>query len=162
MADRIVIMQDGKIAQTGAPMEVYRHPANTFVATFTGSPPMNLLPARYDGGRVQLAGVELPLGLAARPGELIAGFRPEDLGLEERPGRVRLAATVVAVETLGAEAILVAAFAGGEEINVRVDAETRLAPGSAVQLFLEPERLRLFDATTTRAIERVRQPQAIA
>ena len=162
MADRIVIMQDGRIAQIGAPMEVYRHPANTFVATFTGSPPMNLIPAHHDGDRVELAGATLPLGLDARPGELIAGFRPEDLGLADRPGRLRLAATVVAVETLGAEAILVAALAGGEEINVRVDAETRLAPGSAVQLFLEPERLRLFDVATTRAIERVRQPQAIA
>jgi multiple sugar transport system ATP-binding protein len=154
MAERICIMHDGKVAQVGAPMDVYRNPADTFVATFTGSPPMNLLEGRLENGNLHFAGTSLPFRVAAGNGPVTVGFRPEDLGLEDRPDRMRIDAAVVAVETLGAEAILVASVPGGDEISVRVSAETRLPAGAAVPIHLDPERLRLFDVTTTKAIAR--------
>ncbi len=152
MADRICIMHDGKVAQVGAPMEVYRNPADTFVATFTGSPSMNLMPGQLERGAVAFAGTSLRLDAPAPDGPVTVGFRPEDLDLEARPGRLPIAATVVAVETLGADAILVAALADGQEIEMRVPAETKLPAGAPVPIHLDPERLRLFDVTTTKAI----------
>ncbi|WP_027134929.1 ABC transporter ATP-binding protein [Geminicoccus roseus] len=154
MADRICIMHDGKVAQVGAPMDVYRNPADTFVATFTGSPSMNLIPGRIEDGLVHFAGTSLPFQAQARSGPVTAGFRPEDLSLEPRPDGLPIQASVVAVETLGADAILVAGLKEGQEIEMRVPAETRLPPGSAVTIHLDPDRLRLFDVKTTRAIPR--------
>ncbi|HWL67740.1 MAG TPA: sn-glycerol-3-phosphate ABC transporter ATP-binding protein UgpC [Geminicoccus sp.] len=156
MADRICIMHDGKVAQVGAPMEVYRNPADTFVATFTGSPPMNLVPGRLENGAVHFAGASLPLDAKAAAGEVTAGFRPEDLSLAALPDRVEIQTSVVAVETLGADAILVVSLAGGQEIEMRVPADTRLEPGSPVSVHLDPDRLRLFDRQTGKAIVRAR------
>ena len=92
MGTRICIMNGGKVVQVGAPLEVYRRPANTFVASFLGSPPTNLLPARINGG-VQIGDTTLPLEgvLAVRAGrakshEIVFGIRPEDVD-----GRRRIA-----------------------------------------------------------------------
>src|SRR5215471_16783251 len=90
MGQRICIMNHGKVVQIGEPLEVYRHPADTFVARFLGNPPMNLLQARLEGGVGRLiarfAGAEVDLperaarSLAAHVGyEVILGIRPEDL-----------------------------------------------------------------------------------
>ena len=152
MAERICIMNEGKVVQVGAPMDVYRHPADTFVATFTGSPPMNLITGQLDDDRVRFAGIAVPLRVAAASGPVTVGFRPEDLGLEERPGSVPLDAAVVALETLGADAILVAGLGGDAEIAVRTSADTRLPAGPAVTLHLDPDRIRLFDAKTNRSM----------
>ena len=93
MGERICIMNDGRIVQVGAPMEVYRNPADTFVAGFLASPPMNLLDAP-DRGRdrqrlaVVCGGLRLPLAPAPdgwREREVILGIRPEDIGERRRP-----------------------------------------------------------------------------
>src|SRR6188508_5111 len=90
MGSRICIMQDGRVRQVGAPMEVYREPANAFVAGFLGNPPMNLMPSRVEGGRLVLGAARLALppslvqAAATAPG-LVFGVRPEDLTVGE-PG----------------------------------------------------------------------------
>jgi sn-glycerol 3-phosphate transport system ATP-binding protein len=87
MADTIVVMNQGRVEQVGAPAEVYRHPATLFVATFIGSPAMNLLPGRVAGpGEVEVAGGRLAFDAAAFPVEsgraVEVGIRPEDLQLD--------------------------------------------------------------------------------
>jgi ABC-type sugar transport system ATPase subunit len=154
MADRICIMHDGKVAQVGAPMEVYRNPADTFVATFTGSPPMNLVPGRLEGGRLHFAGAGLPMDVRSNGGDVTVGFRPEDLSLAADGERLPIDVSVVAVETLGADAILVAALTGGQEIEMRVPADTALEPGQPIAVHLAADRLRLFDPATGKALAR--------
>ena len=79
LADRLVLLSGGVIAQAGAPLEVYHAPASRFVAEFLGSPPMGFLPALADQGRVRCAGMDLPAGQGALPAALWLGVRPERL-----------------------------------------------------------------------------------
>jgi multiple sugar transport system ATP-binding protein len=171
MGHRICIMDKGEVVQIGRPLEVYRRPANTFVARFLGNPPMNLLPVSIDGGgegaRLRLGGTYLPAGawpveqLGALGGKALLGFRPEDLyEASPRPGDDRLVpiaqASVVAVEPLGAETLLVLTLEGmADEIIARGGRETRLRPGDAATLLLDTTAMHLFDTTTTRAIVRL-------
>ena len=161
MGDRICIMDRGRVVQIGKPMEVYRDPANTFVAAFLGSPPMNLIPAEAEEGAVRLGPQRLavapPAGAAGRG--LVFGFRPEDAHLvHEAPAgvaTVRLAARATAVEPLGAETILVAEVAGtGREVMARLSPDTACRPGEQVELAVELRGVRFFDAETTEALGR--------
>jgi multiple sugar transport system ATP-binding protein len=163
MGERICIMNQGQIVQTGPPMEVYRNPADTFVAGFLASPPMNLLDARLDpaGLAVVVAGVSIPLPqpehdrepLAAyRDRHVILGVRPEDL--RERPGGVALPLRVVAIEALGPEVILIASLDDGREIAARMDRDFTARIGGTLQLYVDPAAMHLFDPTTTKAIPR--------
>jgi ABC-type sugar transport system ATPase subunit len=130
MGHRICIMNKGEVVQIGRPLEVYRDPANTFVARFLGNPPMNLLAARIEsvGNRfeITLAGMQfrLPVPLEARDasrpvGEVTLGIRPEDLYEVAAPEiaarAVRLPVKVVAVQPLGAETLQVLALRGEGE-----------------------------------------------
>lgn len=166
MGERICIMRGGRVIQTGAPMEVYRNPADTFVAGFLASPPMNLVDARLvaegNGLAVALDGVRLPLPqdfISAyaeyRDRAVVLGVRPEDLhrprnGQEDAAFEV----TVVAVETLGPEVILVGALPNGVEISARMGRDYQARIGTKERLAVDVEELHLFDAETTRAIPR--------
>jgi len=165
MGERICIMNQGKIVQTGPPMEVYRNPADTFVAGFLASPPMNLLDARLDSdGSASLAdSLRIPLpesdrsALAAyRDRPVILGIRPEDL--REQPGGIALPLRVVAIEALGPEVILIASLQDGREIAARMSRDFTEPIGSAHQLWVDPAAIHLFDPATTRAI--AREPDA--
>jgi multiple sugar transport system ATP-binding protein len=172
MGHRICIMDKGEVVQIGPPLEVYRDPANTFVARFLGNPPMNLLPVALaaDGGsiRSQFDGVSLPLagwsdGALApyRNGKVLLGIRPEDLYEgTPRPGDERLVPIgmrVAAVEPLGAETLLVLTpRQATEEVIARIGRETRLRPGDDARILVDTTTLHLFDAATTRAIARDR------
>ena len=164
MGERICIMRDGRIVQVGPPLEVYRNPADTFVAGFLASPPMNLLDARLGGSTgldaVELPPVGLPLlaghrqALRGRAGEAITfGIRPEDLDVEPSAAQhAPIAVTVVAVEALGPEVILVGALPGGQEVSARLESDFSAPAGSEVQLHVDLERLHFFDAETGRAL----------
>ncbi|SOH95693.1 sn-glycerol 3-phosphate transport system ATP-binding protein [Monaibacterium marinum] len=80
MADRIVVLNGGQVEQIGTPSEIYRAPASTFVASFMGAPPMNLIPAHYNGnGTVAVGSLSLPIARPAdHKGEVVLGIRPED------------------------------------------------------------------------------------
>jgi sn-glycerol 3-phosphate transport system ATP-binding protein len=109
MADRIVVLNAGRIEQIGTPAEVYHQPASTFVASFMGAPPMNLLPARYNGnGRVHLSedvSVSAP-ATVEYSGEVQLGVRPEDIGLVEAGHRDALRFDLDFIEELGAGRLL--------------------------------------------------------
>ena len=157
MGSRICIMNKGKVVQIGAPLEVYRRPANLFVARFLGNPPMNLMPARLEGDRLSVGATRLALppelaqAAASAPG-LVFGVRPEDLAVGE-PGADAIATEVTAVEPLGAETIALLRIDGSEaEMTARLgrDATVRVAD----RLHLRPDlaKARLFDAGSGNAL----------
>nr|4TQU_S Chain S, AlgS [Sphingomonas sp.]4TQU_T Chain T, AlgS [Sphingomonas sp.]4TQV_C Chain C, AlgS [Sphingomonas sp.]4TQV_D Chain D, AlgS [Sphingomonas sp.]4TQV_G Chain G, AlgS [Sphingomonas sp.]4TQV_H Chain H, AlgS [Sphingomonas sp.]4TQV_K Chain K, AlgS [Sphingomonas sp.]4TQV_L Chain L, AlgS [Sphingomonas sp.]4TQV_O Chain O, AlgS [Sphingomonas sp.]4TQV_P Chain P, AlgS [Sphingomonas sp.]4XIG_S Chain S, AlgS [Sphingomonas sp. A1]4XIG_T Chain T, AlgS [Sphingomonas sp. A1]4XTC_S Chain S, AlgS len=162
LADRIVVMRDGLIEQIGKPMDLFLHPANTFVASFIGSPPMNLMPARIavdstqhvelnGGNRISL----LPrAGTHLAPGqEVVFGIRPEDVTLDGVEGseRAQIKATVDIVEPLGSESILHATV-GDHSLVVKVGGLNEVHPGDPVTLHVDLTRVHLFDAQSQASI----------
>ena len=151
MADRIVIMNAGKIEQVGAPLDVYDRPANIFVAQFIGSPAMNFLDGKFElssgkpivtgpGFRLQLdAGMShIEPGLAVR-----IGIRPEDLVIDTAHGGID--ARVTLTEPLGRE-VLIYADVGGTEICVSLNGRDEPPVGSSLPLSVASSKLHLFDA----------------
>ncbi len=170
MGDRVCIMNEGRVVQIGAPLDVYRNPADTFVARFLGSPPMNLLHGRLEAreGRmfalVGRDGLALPLGAESSFGtnaarDVIVGIRPEDL-YESMPAAsaksvARVPARVTAVEPLGAETLLVLALAGSDdEVIARIGRDTNVKSGERIDIGVDGAAVHLFDPATTKAIER--------
>ncbi|EYD75876.1 Maltose/maltodextrin transport ATP-binding protein MalK [Rubellimicrobium mesophilum DSM 19309] len=147
MADRIVVMRDGHIAQAGAPLDLYDRPANTFVAGFIGSPAMNLIEGVGEGASVAAGGLRLPAMGASEGRKVIYGIRPEHLQLgasAEAPG---LDAVVKVVEPTGSETHLVTE-AGGREVVAVSRERVAVRPGDRVRLQADPVRAHLFDAGT--------------
>ncbi|MBI0538604.1 sn-glycerol-3-phosphate ABC transporter ATP-binding protein UgpC [Roseomonas sp. KE2513] len=154
MGSRICVMNRGRIAQVGAPLDVYRNPADTFVARFLGSPPMNLLPARLRraaAGTVALvAGAEIPLtrwsdAALAGIAEASFGIRPEDMVLlpSDAGPQPFISGTVASVEPLGAETLLLVDTEGGET-TARLHRDTAACPGDAVRLGIPTAAAYLF------------------
>jgi ABC-type sugar transport system ATPase subunit len=142
MADKIVVLNAGRIEQVGAPMELYHRPASEFVAGFIGAPSMNFLTVDLREGQAILDGT--PLG-AAPPGTVKLGIRPEHLVL--RPaGQGQLAAIVSLAETLGGDAYLYVRLPGGQTLVVRAEGDTTLDHGAEIGLDLPPHRLHHFAA----------------
>ncbi|GIX11867.1 ABC transporter ATP-binding protein [Elioraea sp.] len=150
MGDRICIMDHGRVAQIGAPLEVYRRPATTFVAGFLGSPPMNLLPATVADGRVRLGEATLTVPARVPEGPVTLGVRPEDLvPVPEGP----LRGEVVAVEPLGAETILSLRLPGVErELMLRAGRSAPAALGERIALAAPDDAIHLFHAVTGRRL----------
>ncbi len=150
LAQRMIVMNAGRIEQIGTPEQVYAKPATTFVAGFIGSPPMNLLPGQADGSRFVCGGLTLPLPTAApRGGALLLGLRPEHAehgAGGSWPLRVEL------VEMLGAERLVHGKLGEGLQaagFTLRIDATLPAPrPGDTVPLRAPPEHLHWFDAAT--------------
>jgi len=159
LGQRICIMNGGKVVQVGPPMEVYKRPANTFVAAFLGNPPMNLLPARAGGERDSLAlrigeaTVVLPPGRAPRlsaGSEITLGIRAEHISERSRNGDsyASIEAEVVQVEPLGAETIIAARVPGVErEVMARIGADSDVTVGAKCTLSFDVSTVHLFDAS---------------
>ncbi|MBB5791725.1 ABC transporter ATP-binding protein [Jiangella mangrovi] len=158
LADRMAIMRSGQIQQIGTPRDVFRRPANTFVAGFVGSTPMNLHAGVVRDGRVAVAGASLPLppGLSVPDGSaVIWGGRPEYLRWSASPLPDAIAGTVTVVENLGAS-VLVTVEAGDDVlVQVVVDEDDEPAPGTAGWVSVRPERTLLFDAASEELLEPV-------
>lgn len=156
MADRIVVMQGGVVEQVGAPLELYDKPANVFVATFIGSPSMNLYSGTVevgDGGLVMRTaeGAVLPLptgrsDLADR--EIVYGIRPEDIVVGNGPG---VTARISTVEPTGAEMLLLCKVGSVGTVVVSRERLT-LGPGDDIALTFPTEKLHLFDLATGRRL----------
>ena len=153
MADRVVVLDAGRIAQVGEPLELYDYPANRVVAGFIGSPSMNMLEGicTTDGAGtvVRFAEMEdaLPVASAdlAEGRRLIYGIRPEHLDVAESgPG---LRATILVVEPTGAETVVVSEVAGRQLTSVMTE-RRRLVPGQAVWLRPRERHQHLFDAAS--------------
>ncbi len=141
MADQLIVLNRGRIEQKGAPLEVYRAPASTFVASFIGSPPMNLVPARIDGGEVWLGTARIASGVDRPPGDVVLGMRPEDLA----PGSGGIFLQVAYVEELGASR-LVHGLHEGREIVAATSPDHPLA--DRMEFSIRPEMLHFFDTST--------------
>ena len=143
MADRIVVMRDGRISQVGAPLELYDRPINTFVAGFIGSPSMNLISGEVSGDRFKAGGIDLPMpaGVAMAQGaKLTYGIRPEHLTLSDSGQPV----TVVVVEPTGAEIHLVLR-AGDVEMTAVVRERQAFQPGQTLHITPQAGMVHLFD-----------------
>ncbi len=154
LADRIVVMNGGRVEQVGAPDAVYDRPASAFVAGFMGAPAMNLLPARLERGAAVLAdGTRLAApGAGASAAEVLCGIRPEDLvWIGERDEAAALRGRAIAVEPLGADTLVTIAV-GGAEIAARLPPRSVRHTGEIVALSLDPERLHLFARDTGRRL----------
>jgi ABC-type sugar transport system ATPase subunit len=153
MGARVALLRQGAVEQVGPPLELYRRPANVFVAGFLGSPAMNLWPARLEAGALHLAGgaIALPAErMQALPAELTVGLRPEDVAVAPADaGEGDGAARVLVVEPMGSETV-VTLERQGARIVARVGGDLALAPGQLARLTLAAERLHFFDAGSGR------------
>lgn len=149
LADRIAVMDSGKLRQVGSPRDVFARPANTFVANFIGSTPMNLLPGRLDTSTVAVAGGSLPVTSGSSSGaEVTVGIRPEYLtltpGLVDGPG---LRGTVVVTENLGTSSLVAVECGDGTLVGVTVGEAEEPEPGTQVTITAPPARVLLYDPT---------------
>ncbi|MCY3672011.1 MAG: sn-glycerol-3-phosphate ABC transporter ATP-binding protein UgpC [Alphaproteobacteria bacterium] len=159
MADRLVVMNQGVVEQTGTPRQIYRHPGSTYVAGFIGAPAMNLLPATLsDGGAVVEGGgmgrIALPNGAGPdRSGRrVVLGIRPEHLAVVADGSEGLLSARLLYAEDLGASRLLHCAV-GDDELIVHTQDETGDRPGDTLRLAADPANLHLFDAESGRRLE---------
>jgi len=148
MADRIVVMQDGRVEQVGAPLELYDRPTNLFVATFIGSPAMNLIEGRITGeGFVTAGGLTLPLASAPAGTEgqpAVYGIRPEHFGLS---GEGSIRAEVVVVEPTGSETQVAASLAS-QPLTAVFRERVHPKPGETIALTPDPTKVHLFHKDT--------------
>ena len=173
LATRIVVLRDGVVQQIGTPDEIYDRPANTFVAGFIGSPPMNLIPATVErqadllvlafgaegAGRLPLdLGGRLPPGKFAEADRVIFGIRPEAIGLEgQNPVTLRSDLVVSSTEKTGSDLFLMSSI-GGASLTARLPAEKRLKEGETIRLSIDPAKAACFDASDGRLIHSFASP----
>jgi multiple sugar transport system ATP-binding protein len=153
LADRIAIMRHGVIQQLADPHTIYNKPVNLFVAGFIGSPSMNFLRGRLDGGSFATEGAAIPLGgyAFAKPlaGSLdaVLGIRPEHVALGDDARRMPFSveSEIEIVEPMGADTIAWTKI-GGQSFTFRAASEVVLQPGQKVMIGFDPSRGSVFDA----------------
>ncbi|WP_374670551.1 ABC transporter ATP-binding protein [Acidovorax temperans] len=144
LGSRIAVMKGGVVQQLGTPDDIYNRPANTYVATFIGSPTMNLLRGAATGGQFGIQGAALNLAAPASANEVLLGVRPEHLVMQDSaPWRGK----VSVVEPTGPDTYVVVDTAAGS-VTLRTDAQTRVQPGDSVGLAVEPANAHWFDASS--------------
>lgn len=164
LADRMMVLNGGRVEQIGTPLEVYTRPASTFVAGFIGSPPMNLVPVVRNGdaggAQMRVVGKEgnangatlghLPMGLHL-PAEALLGLRPEHI--EPCASHDAIAEVDVrVVEALGADSFAYGSL-GGQPIVVRLDSHARVQAGDRLPVTSSADHLHFFDAQSGKRIE---------
>ncbi len=143
MADTIILMENGHIVQNDIPDILYSKPASTFVGSFIGTPPMNLVQLSTENGAVCIAGCPQATVPCVTSQDYILGIRPEHITLSNEQG---WPAEVLAVEYLGASSVL-ACRIGTQELSAMVDGSTRIQAGEKLHLHCANENLHFFDAT---------------
>jgi multiple sugar transport system ATP-binding protein len=158
MADLIAVMHGGELQQLAPPAEVYDRPANRFVATFVGSPPMNVLPAKTEGGALRIAGVDVVVAgsrfdacRAAKVTEL--GIRPEDLHLVQTGTSGSITGEIYVVEPMGNETLVDVRVDGGR-LTVRADRDFRAAVGNRIGITFDTANACFFNATGLTVVHR--------
>ena len=153
MADQIVVMREGRIAQTGTPLDLYDNPASVFVAEFIGSPSMNMVSAIVKGGAKPSVVLNeetllLPPDLSVKDGqEITLGIRPENLILSQKGKKNILTAKVIVIEPTGSETHVVMRF-GKQDIVAVFRERHPLEIGQIIHLTYEPEKVHFFDTKT--------------
>jgi multiple sugar transport system ATP-binding protein len=157
LGNRVVVMSDGRVQQCGPPRELYESPTNTFVASFIGSPAMNLVNVAVEGGGLTIGGEPVPVPAAATANgraSLVIGFRPEALHLASDG----IAAEVEVVEEIGADAyVFCVAEVAGEATKLVARTDWRSAPERGERVKLKPrvDEAHVFDPETG---ERIGEP----
>jgi len=161
LADKIILLNKGRIAQFGTPLEIYNRPNDTFTAGFIGSPRINLVEAKTGPVEGDKVGVESPLGPAfglprerfgerfgdvQHAGAVKLGMRPEHLRLNPQPGHVAADLTVGLVESLGDASCVYATLANGEEFVLKLQGQNDIQHGTRITAYIAPENILLFDA----------------
>ena len=155
LADRIVVMNEGRVEQVGTPEELYAQPVNTFVAGFIGSPMMNLIPATVSGldatgtAVIDAAGIKLRQQIpdVTEGTRLTVGIRPEDVLTGDLPeAMAALEGQVRVVERLGANSYAYLGLANGQELTVEIKGMTRVKPGEVMTIGLPTEHVHIFVA----------------
>jgi multiple sugar transport system ATP-binding protein len=157
LAKRIVVMSDGLVMQVGAPLELYRKPANLFVAGFIGSPAMNFFDVKVEDGTVRADAFQLPvparfladLGEAGRP--LVLGIRPEHMHEARASESDTLPHQVDVLEPLGAD-VHALGQVGDQFVTARLEPDTRAKVGDLIQLGIDLEEVHLFDKASGKAL----------
>jgi len=170
LGQRVAVLRDGRVQQVASPQELYRSPANLFVASFIGSPAMNVVKARVNGNHLEFGGWKIPLPqahLRRHLGEVLVGIRPEcfeDAGLAD-PALPSLEVMVFGVEELGSDAHVLFAvdeprvqadeFGAVEDeamrlaertvFTARLNPDTRARPGAPLHLAVDPHLFHFFD-----------------
>lgn len=156
LADKIVVLSDGRIQQIGEPQSIYALPANRMVATFLGNPPMNIIPAKYTaaGFDVEDQLLTIPENIKnklqlAKGQNIDLGIRAEDIQISEESQAEDLQVEVKLVEPLGRETLIrVAVIGTGTILNVQTGGNIRLHPGDKLNLQLDLQKLFLFDSVS--------------
>lgn len=147
LGSKLIILDEGKVQQKGGPTQIYMAPKNLFVATFIGSPEMNLLEGRIDEPRTELFHADritIPLPVKLPVGSLSLGIRPEDLSAEETQDGISVGAMEISlIENLGSEK-LVHLQSAGRSFVMRSDVDQDLEEGMTVELFANPKNLHFF------------------
>jgi multiple sugar transport system ATP-binding protein len=162
MGTRIVVMNHGVIQQQGSPIEIFRNPANMFVAAFIGETKMNFLPAkliakegdfslRGEGFELSLSGQALAVAQRGTSGDLVVGVRPEHISVGNGEDGV-LRAKVVTFEVMGSRALLTVARENGDLMSVEVPSLPHREPGEVLALTMNWDELHLFDAVSELAL----------
>jgi ABC-type sugar transport system ATPase subunit len=149
LADVLAVMREGALQQVGTPDDVYARPANTFVASFIGSPRMNLLEGVVEGGRLGLsaaAGSTMPLPPASpSSGRVVLGIRPEHVRLDP-DGELELRVDVI--ESLGSQKYVYGLLDAKVSFTIAVDPSLHLREGQVLRVTPRTEQMHLFDAGT--------------
>ncbi len=158
LADKIVVLDHGEVQQVGPPLELYRRPANLFVAGFIGSPKMNLLPVRRMGGRsgeIEVGSQDVVAtafhvdGGVPETEKLMLGVRPQSLRLTD-PDGARLPCTVDLVERLGDETVISARLAGGGLVLATLPEDAAIRTGERIGLTFDVGKAHLFGKSGAR------------
>jgi multiple sugar transport system ATP-binding protein len=160
LADRIVLLRDGRIEQVGTPMELFAHPVNRFVARFIGSPAMNIVPARLEGGDIVLPWMRLLCPSFVREyadRKIEVGIRPENLLAGEAclgmPEACRFEAEVSVVEPMGPESLVIVTVAG-QDLQMRLMGRSYPQAGERIGCAIDPAELHVFDAASGVSLRR--------
>lgn len=152
LADRMIVLHEGKLQQFAKPMDIYQQPANQFVGGFIGSPAMNFLPACIENNTLVLSDTcslplsEVPKGYEHK--ELIIGIRPESMQLVNDTSNNCLTMTVDLVEQLGADTLLYGQYKKDGFLTVKTSVQTGMTIGKQVYISIHPNQLHLFNIKT--------------
>ncbi len=148
MADRIVVLDKGRIAQVGSPLELYDKPANRFVAEFIGSPSINFLPGKAGAKGLSIptanGAVEIPLTHSVAAADVAIGVRPEHMHRADGG----IAGTVQVIENLGAETYVFVDIGSGNDICWRTPGRPEVSIGEKINLGFDPDNLHVFSTET--------------
>ena len=157
MADRIAVMDRGRVMQVGSPQEVFLEPRHVFVATFLGSPPMNIVRCRIsysqETAQISCPGFTRIVPQTVGEGEVYLGIRPEFIKIAPHSGEGALRAEVLVVEPLGVEKIITASLDGETQIKIKTALDVEVKPGDTIYLELDWSRVSVFDAESGRILE---------